>query len=391
MQKKFEDIITESKSYKSKKVEEAYDPSIPDWLKKDKRNLSTSGTNMRDFKSEIDLSNAQFVPLDELSNTDPIWRDTDYIKIFNTPNGIYATDGEKDYISEWDDTYYDSDDHYRTKHLSKLSRKNLINMATDIGYIKKSDTPESDTNARKYGRYEDPRKGRRTTWGYNADEYAGQVKNNKGEWETGQDRDKSGYEIPDPSELLAKYYKVDGIDDVKVVMDRYYKKVKSIVDDVMSLDFRKFQGDFISNDSYIYSNLHDLVNYYNRFVYEGKDAIDWFVNGDIPDYYNSFSEFFNSKTKSSRDGLSQEIMRLREKLRKLKKKMNESELTESYLAADEKVYSFQLDVVVPSNIDAEFEFPAKLQRVLNNRGYEVLSATMLDDITDWYAEYFEGE
>ena len=382
MQKKFEDIITESKSYKSKRVEEAYDPSIPDWLKKDKRDLGTKGTNMRNFKSELDLSNAQFVPLDELSNTDPIWKDTDYIKIFNTPNGVYATDGDKTYISDWDDTYYDSNDHYRTKHFSKLSRKNLINMATDIGYIKKSDTPMSDTNARKYGRYKDPRE--------NSGKYAGQYKYDD-KWKTREGRDKSGYEIPEPSELLSKYYTVEGIDDIKPVLNKYYNKVKSLMDEITALDFRQFgKSDSLYSESRLYSDLRELVDYYNSFVANGEQAVKDFMEYDevsgIP-----FAKVFNSETKYNRNQLSQTIMRVRDRLKNIKSTLGESKLTESYFSPDEKVYSFQLDVVVPSNIDAEFEFPAKLQRVLNNKGYEVLSATMLDDITDWYAEYFEGE
>lgn len=387
MQKKFEDIITESRTYKSKKVEEAYDPSIPDWLKGGR-----SGSKMQDFKGTFDLSNAQYIPLnkDEFTNTDPIWKDSDYIKIFNTPEGVYATDGTRDYIGKYQDIYYGTDKNgkYRQKRFSNTSRKNLIDMATDIGYIKKSDVEDSDTNARKYGRYKDPRTDNRGN-------YVGQKYSDYSDtWLTGNGRDKSGYKIIDPKNMMARYYNVEGIEDVQKVLDRYYNKLIEIRDEIISLDFRKFNDNSFGMGASLYHYFQGAIEDYNHLANKCEEKIKRIAKNGIPEYYDSFADYFNSEDSDItywKKELSDEILTLKSNLKKTKENMNESKLNESYLAADEKVYSFQLDVVVPSNIDAEFEFPAKLQRVLNNRGYEVLSATMLDDITDWYEDYFKGE
>lgn len=326
MQDKFENIITESKSYSTKKkVEEAYDPSIPDWLKSNGK-----GSTMQDFKNKIDLSNAKYVPLnkDEFTNTDPIWKDNDYIKIFNTPKGVYATDGKIDYISDYGDTYYD--DNYRTRRLSKTSRKNLIDMSTDIGYIKKSDVEVSDSNARKYGRYEDPRTGVSHGYygGYNKDEYAGQYQDDEGNWHTQSGRDKSGYEIPKPEEMLAKYYNVDGIEDVQRVLDTYYKKLTDIRDEITSLDFRKFTSDSFQG-SYLYEALRRAINDYMRYAEECESMIKRIAKQGVPEYYDSFADYFNNETSYYKKELSDDILYLRDVLKKTQENMNESKLVES--------------------------------------------------------------
>ena len=226
-------------------VKASFSDTTPSWLK----SRLTDGKNfyvVNKLKNEllkrgISLDKVRYLPnrhYAESNNVLPIYLiQTDIGPSLYIPG---VNDDEATYINN------------RMRKLGSISKAKLPDMIVDEVYV---DLDNPNNVHEKRESYRDPR----YKYDRNAKhgKYAGQAyddwyaeKYNNG-WRTPSNRDKSGYEIPNPNDRIAQYYKKFP-DRVTKRIDRLYSRMLDVRSELMDLDFNvpKNSGTRYVNEAY---------------------------------------------------------------------------------------------------------------------------------------------
>lgn len=297
--------------------------NFPSWLVEALDNPANKYNRNKLGSSTIDLHNAEFQEVSSISNRDPRLTDPDYKLVIKFPTSV-VSNNDGLYIPGFigdDVTIYD--DNYRNKgRMKDQSRKWMIDNAEHIGFIYMPHSRKAPKT-----RYKDPRYST-DRWG-NA-HYEGQRRSD-GAWWKPYNRDKSGYAIPDPRDLINRLYDINK-DNYAQVLDRYYEKVMRLKDRITSIDFRGEAPDVAdSNVMYSYSDHSREISRAWRYfgeVIESYNALCHAVNVAVrataehaadegmseEEYFDDYVEYDINRAKTE---LATNIQYVQEALRKL--------------------------------------------------------------------------
>lgn len=233
----------------------SFDNPVPRWLRNEKRALQALSRN-----TNIDLKNAVF-------HHEPIGRGKSY--------PVYAIKNEaNEDLVVWipgiyNDAYRVPDPYSSNYTAIQYVPKKHLNIV-DVVYVSKDAAlkPEKE-------HYQDPR--------YDANgKYRGQTFNKTANsWRTyysyrGDRYDKSGYQIPDPTEKLAKWYRDGKSSRLKGRLENVYQGLKELQAKIGSMDLMTTDP----NDQYaaVFGNwirgFADAVSYYRRFIERYKNRLE---------------------------------------------------------------------------------------------------------------------
>jgi len=253
-------------------IKAAFSGTAPEWLIKDFSRGYGGIKQALMKKKKIAIDHANFLDAPTGGNCLPIYLlKTDY------GTEIYCP-GVND-----DDTGYFNN---RNRRLGSLAKSRLPELAVDVVYVDLSDPANL---IEKKERYQDPRYSYRNS---RHGSYAGQYKRKDylGRDENGDEqysdeywtksgmtpsnesraRDKSGYTVPSPSEMIAQYYSKFP-DKITKKVDRIYDRISEVKTKLLSGEFNKpiSRG---SRDVYreayrkfsdVVGDYHDLFDYFN--------------------------------------------------------------------------------------------------------------------------------
>ena len=238
---------------KVKSIKASISVSTPDWLYK-----WLTGTNGRVLvdKYKVRLDNVEFVDEEPSGRFLPIYKIN-----YDNWNIIYIPGVNDDYEIQING---------RWRKLKSIAKSKLPEISEDILYID-LDNPNNTFAAKE--RYRDPRyQYRYTDKGKYAGQYKRQIYNpetrgyDEGEWSTmgmtpsneSRARDKSGYKVPSPDEMINRFY-TKFPEKITEKVDSVYGQIKDVQAELMNADF---------NNSARYSTKYR--NAYARF----GDAVD---------------------------------------------------------------------------------------------------------------------
>lgn len=270
-------------------IRASIDPSAPDWLKK-----ALAGSFGQDLvkRAQVALDKANFSKEPTGSNTLPIYLlETDY------SNSVYApgiNDSEEATING------------RWRKLGSIAKSKLPQMAVDTVYV------DLDDPANKYERrtkYQDPRYEYRYS---DRGRYAGQYRRHEyvgnGEYEDAgwseygrtpsnetKHRDKSGYKIPKPEDMIARFYSRFP-ERITEKVNKVYAKLLDAQRELMSSSFNNVGQEWgDTNIRNAYSRFGDAVSEYKRLLYMVQNRRDE-KTGELTNRYGrgeGYSEFSN--------------------------------------------------------------------------------------------------
>lgn len=264
-------------------IRASIDPSAPDWLRKA---LNTDfGTDLVKRKN-VALDRAQFLDHEPDSvNALPIYLIQD--EYHTKPYAPGVNDGTEVHING------------RWRKLGSVAKSKIPQMAVETVWIDLDDPNNTFTRTK---RYEDPRYEYRYS---NKGRYAGQYKQHgeylgngeyaEGPWsERGRTpsnesraRDKSGYKIPRPEDMIARFYSKFP-EKVTEKVESVYERILSVRDELNSVDFRVADEYDRSHIRNAYSRLGDAISEYKKLL----AMID--ENGTLKDRYglgSAYSDF----------------------------------------------------------------------------------------------------
>ena len=234
-------------------------PDIPDWLR---RSLA------HDFGKE--LSRKFNVALDRVKFLDyqPEGRSLPVYLIDNGYSGIVYAPGVND--------SQEMQINGRWRKLGSVAKSKLPDMATDMAWI---DLDDEGNTFKRRNKYEDPR----YSYRYSPEgKYAGQFRRRNynretGEYEVGewsergmtpanesQARDKSGYKVPKPEEMITRFYSKYP-EKVTQKIDEMYDRIKDVQSELMAADF-KSPTRYSSKFRNAYSRFGDAVDEYRHLL-----------------------------------------------------------------------------------------------------------------------------
>lgn len=239
-------------------------PSAPDWLKKGL--TRRYGNELRDRllkKANIAIEKANFShERPEGARVLPIYfLETDYS---NVPYAPGMNDSEEVVING------------RNRKLGSIAKSKLPEMAIDVVYVDLDD-PENTFEPKKE-RYKDPR----YSYDFDRGEYAGQYKKrdylghdeySDEYWSsTGRTprrerraRDKSGYRIPDPSEMIGEYY-TRFPEKITDKIDAVYDRMLEVRQELMDADFNIVDTGYDSSLENAYADFGRAVRAYKDIL-----------------------------------------------------------------------------------------------------------------------------
>lgn len=266
-------LVTAKHAVAHKKISAAFDPSMPSWLRRDMQ--ARYGSIRNRFANIYDLANAKFSDFPVDSNWIPIYLidGTPYVPGVNDDNSVFING--------------------RQRTLGKIAKSKLADLADDVVYM----DPESAQKSQKE-KYIDPRreynKGSRKHG-----EYAGQTyrkgytsaftgEETPGSWsKSGQftRRDKSGYKVPDPNNMLRDYYAKPGnLGKISNKIADIYDRIIETRNELLSLDISDYKNIGSTSGSTGYSNalrrLGDLIRDYNLMYENLPYVLDAKTNPD---------------------------------------------------------------------------------------------------------------
>lgn len=206
----------------SRYIRASFDTSAPDWLR---RNFGQLKSYLSKRRPKYKWDSMQFYT----SNPDGA-----YTPIYLLKTG-YGGTWEQLYIPGVNDSE-STIINKRSRELGSLGKKLLNDIAEDVVYV---DLGPDNISDRVH--YQDPRntyEGR----------YAGQTKSRtSNDWGQYRGRDKSGYEIPKPEDMLAKYYSKYPKAVFKKI-DVLYQRIKDLRDEIFDLSVREDYLDGIGTE-----------------------------------------------------------------------------------------------------------------------------------------------
>ena len=236
-------------------ISASFDNPVPRWLRKDKKALEALNRDTR-----IDLKNAVF-------HHEPIGRGKSY--------PVYAIKNENtEDLVVWIPGIYNDDyrvpDPYSSNYTSiKYVPKKHLDIV-DVVYVSK----DADLKPERE-HYQDPRYdsyGRYRGQIYDEDSRAWK---NYYSWR-GSNYDKSGYQIPDPAEKLANWYRQSGSDKLKAKLDRVYQTLKELQANIGSMNLDAV--DTTGYDNNLFANwmrgFANAVESYRRFLNRYKSVLE---------------------------------------------------------------------------------------------------------------------
>jgi hypothetical protein len=256
-------------------IKASFDSSMPDWLRNALRNdISYINSALRMRKVALD----KLVVYDDTigNNSTPVY------KLIDDDGNINV------YIPGINDNM-EIHINGRNRSFGKISRKTLESLADDIVYINLSD-PNIKFEVRE--KYKDPRI---NSFGY----YGGQYKHDDN-WVVMQprymerQRDKSGYEIPSPSDKLRNLYRRYP-EKITEKLDAMYDEIIDTQSLLQSFEFKNSPEDYYSQSnaySTAYTNFGKAVDLYRTFLNDMRSAGDFSNTDDfvMNRIYNTMKE-----------------------------------------------------------------------------------------------------
>ena len=284
-------------------VKAAFDSSMPSWLKK-----SLTGGRLNNYrnavlrdafiKKGIALDRAQFLDHDPGAGSQPVYLlQTDY------GTEVYAPGINDDSTRSFNNRY---------RKFGSIAKSKLLDMSADVVWINMLD----DSNKfNKKDRYQDPR----YSYRYNSrGDYAGQYKKahylgrdeegnemySPEEWSKSgmtprnesRSRDKSGYKVPSPEQMIARFYEKYPEKLASKVED-IYQEILDAREQIFAYDFRELGEDrYSSNVSNAYYYLSQAISEYRDMLGSIKDVEQYSSKGYEMDTYTlrRISQFITS-------------------------------------------------------------------------------------------------
>lgn len=284
-------------------IRSSFDPSMPSWLKK-----SLTGGRLNNFrnavlrdafiKKGIALDRAQFLDHDPGAGSQPIYLlQTDY------GTEVYAPG-----INDDSTGYFNN----RQRKFGSIAKSKLMDMSADVVWINMLD--DSNKFSRK-DRYQDPR----YSYRYNSrGDYAGQYKKahylgrdeegnemySPEEWSKSgmtpsnesRSRDKSGYKVPSPEQMIARFYEKYP-EKLAGKVDAVYQEILDAREQIFAYDFRELGEDRYSSDvSNAYNYLSSAISEYRNMLSSIRDVEQYSLKGYEIDKYmiRSISQYITS-------------------------------------------------------------------------------------------------
>lgn len=255
-----------------KYIRASLSPSMPSWLT---REFANSRTFYNGLKSK--LLDRYRVSLDTAEFSQDVPESGNYLTFYllNTDYGqkVYCPGVNDDASEEINGRY---------RKIGSIAKSKLAGMSSDIVYL---DLDNPNNVHPKKDRYRDPR------YSYRHNErgdYAGQYRRRPylGDGKYGDDgwstsgmtpanerraRDKSGYVVPDPEDLIARYYEKfpNRITDK---VDALYDKMITIQQKLTSTDFKKARSYGSSDMRNAYSTFGSAVSDYQELLYKLEES-----------------------------------------------------------------------------------------------------------------------
>lgn len=273
-------------------IRSSFDPSMPSWLKKPLTGGRLSNFRnavLRDafLKKGIALDRAQFLDHDPGFGSQPIYLlQTDY------GTEVYAPG-----INDDSTGYFNN----RSRKFGSIAKSKLLDMSADVVWINMLD--DSNKFSRK-DRYQDPRYSYRSN---PRGDYAGQYKHARylGRDEAGNEmyspeewsesgmtprnesraRDKSGYKVPSPEQMITRFYEKYP-EKLSSKVEDVYQEILDARDQIFAYDFRELGEDRYSSDvSNAYRNLSQAISEYRSMLGAIKDLERFLSRGNEIDTY----------------------------------------------------------------------------------------------------------
>ena len=267
--------------------------SAPDWLRTEfTRRFGSDLKNKLISRYHIAIDKANFTSSPNSSSDIPIY----YLQTDNWKE-VYCP-GAND-----DDTAYVNG---RNRKLGSITKSKLSEMAIDIVYV---DPTNPDNLIQKRERYQDPRYSYRYSskgeyvGQYQRQDYLGRGEDGESQYgpmywsESGKTpsnesraRDKSGYKIPSPAQMISQYYKKFP-DRITNKIDRIYDRMVDVRQQLMNVDFNNTLSDqrYENNHASVYRRFSEVISDYRK-LFEYLDADRHLKNIDMFDgdsYYVS--------------------------------------------------------------------------------------------------------
>lgn len=281
---------------KKLRINEDFDPSVPNWAKKAlskaARDTHTRyGSKMSDLNKKVNLSTATFYSTATPVNArDPKWSNEVIVPVFH---GIDVGDEEFTWIIGYNDPMVSVDpadpaNIWNKRECSKISKKKLIDMCTDFGYFNLSDEQElkdirqNRSDARSGGIFRGD--------GQYKDDYDNQ-------WKISQPRrgselmDKSGY-LYDPKKYAKMFAELNITNALNIVKEASQKltELSRMYVDLMNIS---------EEDSYIYTQDNKNWLWNSSIHYEIPYEICQELTRDIMEYMKRLNTSYKNFTRSS--------------------------------------------------------------------------------------------
>ena len=253
-------------------IKASISPSAPDWLKRALTGRSYGGIKDKLLsKYHIALDRAEFTKEPTGPASIPI-----YLLQSDYGTEIYCPGANDDHTG-----YFNG----RNRKFGSIAKSKLPEMAVDIVYVNTGD--EGNTFSKR-DKYEDPRR----TYRYNSKQgdYAGQYQHAAylGRDENGKEmyddpkwspagmtpsnerkaRDKSGYKIPSPAQMLTDYYSKFP-ERVTDKLDNVYEKILNLKDKLVAVDFNGPRGTNYGRD------ISDAYREFSRVVGDYRSLFEY--------------------------------------------------------------------------------------------------------------------
>lgn len=222
------------------KLKEAFSKGLPQWLLKE---LGLLGRGSNKYwaneltKLGIDPANAEYIPADiPTSGRDPFFKDLTKLPVYRLQdNRVYIPGYNDGGMVRYNGEYW---------YYKDLSRKALLSMTTEFGYLVPSNEVAELRKQRKANKPYDRKKAaqhRQPEYNNTKEDGSRDWDNPSGyKWVTNSGYDKSGYKL-DPEKYVRKLNEI-GLNNYSAKLKKYYNVIveaqKSVADAVLNFDVR---------------------------------------------------------------------------------------------------------------------------------------------------------